>query len=508
MGEPDIHAAINELFQHTSLLELFQQLQQHHQRGEETDLLMRVIDQIFLLDDMKLQLLEEPFQPFLQMAASAEQTNLRRILVAKLGDLVSLATRPRPMAVDTDVDEPMGDDKATEDGADVDNIMERFVSLGLAKLLGVLVLDRDTGVAERALDAIVKMVGSAAGSDSFFEGGLLDWLLDKIKTARDETRLRILDLFVSLGSVSETTFDKCEERGLYELVLQEYFTDDLLIKLIAVELMDKLGSFPHGARYMARAQIPLKLARELRDPLADENAKMSLVRLLANIIVQAPDQAKSIFSEANSAMAEQIQEFLSVPTSRHNWTTQRLCGINAWGDICISASGREQISRAMPHTVDDLIHAVRHGVDSEICKAAMAAWTKVLEGDPLSDALMAKVSDDLLPKVLDAALVMPFADIRPHAYRLLAALSQFKFTARAVCSSEDARNLLVDWHSEQDKFGKYAKHEWVSSLVSHHEAWLPTLVDEGFLSVLETYAKSGPFYIPPGAAASVAEKAG
>ena len=72
--------------------------------------------------------------------------------------------------------------------------------------------------------------------------------------------------------------------------------------------------------------------------------------------------------------------------------------------------------------------------------------------------------------------------------------------------------------------GKYAKHEWVSSLVSHHEAWLPTLVgkrldrrtrigvshigcvwlagrlaaDEGFLSVLETYAKSGPFYIPPG----------
>ena len=121
------------------------------------------------------------FQPFLQMAASAEQTNLRRILVAKLGDLVSLATRPR--------DEPMADDNATnatEDGADIDNIMERFVSLGLAKLLGVLILDRDTGVAERALDAIVKMVGSAAGSDSFFEGGgLLDWLLDKIKTARD-----------------------------------------------------------------------------------------------------------------------------------------------------------------------------------------------------------------------------------------------------------------------------------------------------------------------------------
>eukprot|EP00913_Durusdinium_trenchii_P029385 g27545.t1 len=118
----------------------------------------------------------------------------------------------------------------------------RLLDAGLFNLCEPLLLDEETGVAETAAKAVRAGVAVPPGQQALVasSGSLTEVLLRRLPELPDVQRIRVLALFVQLGRVAEI-FPLLEQQGAFEKVLGSFLTDDLLLKLNAVELMDALG---------------------------------------------------------------------------------------------------------------------------------------------------------------------------------------------------------------------------------------------------------------------------
>merc|ERR1711976_608552 len=103
----------------------------------------------------------------------------------------------------------------------------------------------------------------------------------------------------------------------------------------------------------------------------------------------------------------------------------------------------------------------------------------------------------LTPLVLKNLTGKPFPDVRAHTWHLLSILAASRTAAQQILPSEEMRELLLDFASEQDSPARIAKHSFVVALAKHHALWLGAfLADEKVEELLAEYAKQGPHWVP------------
>jgi len=113
---------------------------------------------------------------------------------------------------------------------------------------------------------------------------------------------------------------------------------------------------------------------------------------------------------------------------------------------------------------------------------------------------------EILPLALKNLAGKPFPEVRTHTWRLLAALSRSRSLAQRALTSEQMRDLLFDFTSEQNSKARIGKHDFVCALMQYHGNWLVSLLDEDTERILTEYARQGPHWVPPVAAAAVADQ--
>eukprot|EP00435_Cladocopium_sp_Y103_P061892 s916_g23.t1 len=179
-------------------------------KREDAEPLVAALEGLSEIEEVRTLFLEEGVTDFLTQGASAPDARLR-LTVAKL--LVHLAHGEASV--------------------------QKLLDAGLFNLCEPLLLDEETAVAETAAKAVCAGVGCPAGQQALLSspGSLTDVLLRRLPDLPVQ-RIRVLALFVQLGRAGPECFSSLEQKGAFEKVLGSFLTDDLLLKLNAVELMD------------------------------------------------------------------------------------------------------------------------------------------------------------------------------------------------------------------------------------------------------------------------------
>lgn len=387
---------------------------------------------------------------------------------------------------------------------------------GLLSLCEQLIVDDETSVAESAVKAVRSAVAWPSAQKALLGGStsdgssLVEHLQSQLDSFKDVQRIRILNLFVELGRDSENTFALLERRGSYEKVLAAFLTDDLLLKLNVVELMDTLGSFPAGQDLLGKKGVPEQLARDLQDPYCDDSVRMCVTRLLGSVIRRTPSAASALLTSREAAFPQSVARLLD---SRDH--AEKLCALKAWADASAQTEGLSFFFRWTP-LLEDILTAIA-STQNEISKGAMHCWANLLQERlaPRSQEVTSGIDVELwqfaeqrvLPLVLKNLKAKPFPDVRAETWRILSVLLRSRKAAQQALPSSELRELLLDFASEAASEARISKHECVKTLVQEHGLWLGNFLDPEVADLLTTYSKQGPHWLPRGAAAMVGDSA-
>lgn len=382
-----------------------------------------------------------------------------------------------------------------------------LASHGLTAELEALILDEEVGVAESASRAICRFATWAVGREAIVgEGGLLGRSLMALQGSAmsdihisDTKRIRLLHLYVELGRTSETDlFPALDAAGAFKLVLEAFFTDDILLKLNAVELMDSLGSYQAGQELLSKKGVPEQLAGDLIDSFCDESVRFCVTRLLGFVLLRSPSSMASLLPDWQAPLAQAIKAFL---VSRS--PPDRACALQVFGNICVHQEGVIFFLRA-PEVLST-IASLAAAPQNDVCNQAMNAWCNVLNcATPNADTSSAGpgieiwrfAEQNVLQPTLKCLAQKPFPEIRECSWRLLAVFARSQEAARKVLIADEMREMLLDFASDTASPAKIAKHEFVQSLVKHQGTWLAAFLDENIEMMLSEYAKQGPFWMP------------
>ncbi|CAE7490839.1 VTC4 [Symbiodinium microadriaticum] len=139
--------------------------------------------------------------------------------------------------------------------------------------------------------------------------------------------------------------------------------------------MDALGSYERGQDFLARANVPDKLAKDLADPYCDPSVRLCVTRLLGFIAGRSAASAKLLLSSHEAPFPQSIAGMLD---SRD--VSERLCAINAWATASLQSEGLSFFLRWTP-LLQEMVSLVS-ATQNEVAKAAMDAWATILQDRP------------------------------------------------------------------------------------------------------------------------------
>eukprot|EP00933_Yihiella_yeosuensis_P040950 TRINITY_DN35366_c0_g1_i1.p1 TRINITY_DN35366_c0_g1~~TRINITY_DN35366_c0_g1_i1.p1 ORF type:complete len:504 (-),score=118.79 TRINITY_DN35366_c0_g1_i1:136-1647(-) len=486
---PQVIQAVHKLLESFPVVKLCEALA--NARPEDAEHLIAALERLTDFSEVRKDFLHGDVVGFLGQGASAADPRLRLLVAKLIGHLAKGGEAHVTGLADT----------------------------GLLGLCDKLLLDEETSIGEAGAKIVLnaadaserafkELVGTAPGDGN----SLVERLDSQLAGMKDVHKIRVLSLVIELGRISESTFALFESRGSFEKVLGSFLTDDLLLKLVSVELMDALASYPAGQDFLSKRNLPEQIAQELQDPCCDDSIRLSVTRLLGLVLGRTPEAANALLTRIEAPFPQSVAGCLG---SRDH--AMKICALKAWADASAQLQGLEFFLKWTP-LMEDIVSSVGSS-QNEVSKAAMHCWSNVLQirslpvhpnagGQPSPEAerqLWEIAEQYVLPLALKNLTSKPFADVRPHTYHLLAVLVRSRKAAQQSLPSEELRTLLLDFTSETNSEARVAKHELVKALVHEHGNWLGNYLDPEVEQLMQEWAKQNPHWMPERARVSVGD---
>eukprot|EP00922_Rhytidocystis_sp_ex-Travisia-forbesii_P027033 GHVS01039667.1.p1 GENE.GHVS01039667.1~~GHVS01039667.1.p1 ORF type:complete len:357 (+),score=36.91 GHVS01039667.1:138-1208(+) len=334
---------------------------------------------------------------------------------------------------------PEKSEALSEGGAGASDANE--CELAIDDNLNILATDEDLALAQAAWTTILKLCRS--GQEPIVDRVLSDEFLGPIErhaieTPNEEIKLRLLHSFVALAVTSERAFKRCEER-IFKHLLELYFSDDLLVKLNVMEILQEIGgSSSFGISYLIKEGLPHQFVKDISEQgLLDADARIGILDLLASVLQAAPALATELTVACDGALPACIEQFLACPTSCPDSAAMHLSGINTWGRICSCQEGIQAFLK-YGNLRSHMDEAVKSTNTSFSC-AAMRAWTSIaaaIPPDKLPKEIVSVLEGSVVPRVLEVIARRPFAESRETCYAFMTAMMGFDSAARALVQNE------------------------------------------------------------------------
>jgi len=294
----------------------------------------------------------------------------------------------------------------------------------------------------------------------------------------DEIRFRILQLGLDASKKGAVVDD------IYGWILEEFFTDDVLLKLNSIELLGQLGHFPQGIEYIRKVNVEQKLIAEL-DNCFDQTLEVTIVRLLA--LLARTD------SKILSVLKPRLHAYLDGDA------IGRATALYAFGHLL---NGEQEEILQWPW-IESCMKAIS-GTHDEIAKEALAAW---ISGIPFLARVKPELIDEALLEVVKC-ISKPYPDLRSFAWQFLEITVKQGLidTQKKILGFDVMRENLLDFSKEMIYEPKVAKHGFVIAL--SNLPWIGEFLTPELHQVLVAYAKGGPFYTPLNSKVEISENTG
>ncbi|KAH8584590.1 26S proteasome regulatory complex [Cryptosporidium sp. chipmunk genotype I] len=375
---------------------------------------------------------------------------------------------------------------------------------GFYSVLGLLLRDINISIGESASKTI-KFI-SKSNPEYVYDQDLINKLLENFKSLKDETRLRIIDTYISIGSASEELFNKCQEKGeFYSLALKEYFTEDILLKLVSMKLLEDLGEYSWGVKFIINNSTPELLIDDLNNPMFDDEIKMSIMYLLSKMANSNPELSQKILTMSGNSLVKTFKEFMgsynSISCSEDH--LKSVCAINCWGLFASSLISFQNLMNVWEESFQIMLKLVSNS-KSEISLSSLNSWVTFFESKDIKEklnqvntsfGLKQSIETHLLPLVISDIISKPFPENRTLIYRILTLMiPHFSNITSSLISNNKIRDLLLNPNSDSNKDILYIKYDLVKQMVKYDQNAINSIPDPNFSSSLQEYVKIGPFY--------------
>lgn len=376
---------------------------------------------------------------------------------------------------------------------------------GLFSVLGLLLRDADISVGESASKTLRQI--SERSPEYVYNQDLINKLLQNFKSLKDETRLRIIDTYISIGSVSEDLFNKCQESGgFYTLALNEYFSEDILLKLVSMKLLEDLGEYKWGVEFIVSNSTAELLIEDLNNPMFDDEIKISIVYLLSKMVNNNPEMSQKIFTMSGNSFINVFKDFMTSydSASCSGGYLKSVCAINCWGLFTCSLTSFQSLMNAWEGSFQLMLKLVSNS-NSEISLSCLNSWVTLFESKDVkaildqtktSFVLKQSIETQLLPVVIADLISKPFPENRTLIYKILALMiPNFQSVTPRLIINSKIRDLLLNPSSDSNKEILYIKYDLVKQMVKFDQNTINSnSADPNFGQSLLEYTKVGPFY--------------
>ncbi|PPS95343.1 26S proteasome non-ATPase regulatory subunit 5, partial [Cryptosporidium hominis] len=372
---------------------------------------------------------------------------------------------------------------------------------GFFSVLGLLLRDIDISIGESASKTLKSI--SKSNPEFVYDQNLINKLLENFKSLKDETRLRIIDTYISIGSVSEDLFNKCQEKGeFYSLALKEYFTEDILLKLVSMKLLEDLGEYNWGVKFIINNSTPELLIDDLNNPMFDDEIKISIVYLLSKMVNNNPELSQKILTMSNNSFIQTFKEFMgsynSISCSEDY--LKSVCAINCWGLFASNLISFQNLMNVWEDSFHLMLKLVSNS-KSEISLSSLNSWVTFFESKDINQilnqtkttfGLKQSIETQLLPIIISDLISKPFPENRTLIYRILTLMiPYFSNIISNLISNSKIRDILLNPNSDSNKDILYIKYDLVKQMVKYDQNTISNIPDPNFSSSLQEYVKVG-----------------
>jgi Proteasome non-ATPase 26S subunit len=317
---------------------------------------------------------------------------------------------------------------------------------GNLSLLVPFLSAKSTAVGERASALLLKSIDLGFLQESFKS---LNFLTFCDPPTSEVVRIRVISLLIDLGKKDPALFSFLISNEFSKRLKSCFLTDDILFKLNAIVLFEKLASFESGRKFITSDTALLSsIQTEISEPL-DESTFLASMMILAELI--GPNLLKS--------SAEFTDKLFNELLAKHDQPSSQNYPFLIGLKILIVLS-KSAIITERRNFVEIVVRKAVEASDEEVVKLGFDCLRELQVSLKLKDAL--EIADRTLKN-------KPFPAVRAHCWRLLQSLllNESKENLEKTLLNKGAWTfkLLNDFKSEDHYDAREAKWEFVKALV-------------------------------------------
>ena len=339
-----------------------------------------------------------------------------------------------------------------------------------------LLCDEDTGISVRisklGLDWLQSTIKDPAEKFQFASkiAGIYKARSNRLNETQE---FRFISLFIQISRLDPNIFNHFKNEGLFDPIVTRFLSTDtdLLVKLGSLSLIEPLGQFEQGQRYLADANVLGALEKELSGPLADSATLISVLLTMSSIVpyVSSLEQVRCILVYPQAKVPLLISQFI---VSANN--AERMSAMKALALISHASGKSEPVDnylRSSWRPLKEIVFALSD-VDVEVINTALDSLRELVKNwdrNPFMESVESQLS--VIREIRNTFKRHPFPACRCLVYSLLSAIVRYTNISELGLSeilSEPSpiRAALLDFQSESDYDSRMAKCDLVRVLVN------------------------------------------
>lgn len=387
-----------------------------------------------------------------------------------------------------------------------DEFVANMVNSDIFPLVLASIAFQDTRTANKASELLYKIAHTPSGLEAFY-GPTCSVMLKQLLQVNGTISFRVYDLIIKVATISNETFSKSESSGLLSEFVKELQSDDLLIKINAIELLNEIAVNPLGLSFLEKANLLGSISAVL-DNADDGDVVVGLVKCAVIKFFGNLGENKTIQFEPVSNKYHILEKLDSCLDSLNPEVLT--VTITAIGLIGSHLSGLELISRNQ--NLMEKFFQVNESSVGEIKGAFLQSVSKMIfvrDDNDLNNEQIEKLTLEVYQRIqgrpstltsLIKEAKQPEEYIRIASFACLQAIAYHVWGSELMAQSNEFMDYILNRSTEHTEQGQTWKYAIIQTLLSAPDA---SRVFGNYYPQMMVYVRQGAFYRPLEAAAAV-----
>ncbi|KAI8642743.1 proteasome non-ATPase 26S subunit-domain-containing protein [Parasitella parasitica] len=162
-----------------------------------------------------------------------------------------------------------------------DAFVSNMVDSEIFPLVVATIAFQDARTANKASELLCKISAMPSGQAAFFSPTCTA-MLKQLLQINGVISFRVYDLIIKVAAYSDSTFEACDSTGLLSVFIKELQSDDLLVKINAIELLNEIATTSAGLSFLEKANLLGTITTILDNP-DDSDVVVQLIVAISTI---------------------------------------------------------------------------------------------------------------------------------------------------------------------------------------------------------------------------------